>query len=290
MAGQFKIITESSCDLSRERLTALDVLVVPIPFTISGQPFRHFPDEREISSGDFYRKLASRAEIRTSAPSPGEFIQIAEKALREGQDLLYLGISSALSATFQAGVLAMRELQGKYPERDIRWVDTMSGAMGEALLVEMAANARKQGMGMQETIRLVEENRGKTAHIFTLDQLDYLRRSGRLPAFQAVLGSILDIKPILKLNAQGAFVLACKVRSYQKALARLYETVINKAVNLRQQIVYISHADVAQTAAQLADKIRSAGAKEVVVTLLGPAIAGHFGIGGIGVSFLAETR
>lgn len=290
MAAGFAIITESSCDLSRERFAALDVLVVPIPFTISGKAYRHFPDEREISSGDFYRQLANRAEIRTSAPSPGDFIQIAENALKDGRDLLYLGISSALSATFQSGVIAMKELQARYPEREIRWVDTMSGAMGEALLVEMAATARGRGMGLRETISLIEENRGRTAHIFTLDQLDYLRRSGRLPAYQAVLGSILDIKPILKLNAQGAFVLSGKVRSYQKALGRLFETVIGKAVNLRQQIVYISHADVARAAAQLADKIRAAGAKEVVVTLLGPAIAGHFGVGGIGVSFLAESR
>lgn len=290
MAAGFAILTESSCDLSQERLISLDVLVVPIPLTIAGQTYRHFPDEREISNGAFYQALGDKADIRTSAPSPGEFIQVAEGALEDGRDLLYLGISSVLSATFQSGVIAMQELQARYPERRIRSVDTLSGAMGEALLVEMAARARAEGLGLDETADMVEENRRRTAHVFTLDQLDYLRRSGRLPPYQAVLGSILDIKPILKLNAQGGFILAGKVRSYQKALARLYETVISKAVDLHQQIVYISHADVAQAANQLADKIRSAGAREVVVTLLGPAVAGHFGTGGIGVSFLTETR
>lgn len=290
MAAGFAIITESSCDLSMDRLRDLDILVVPIPFTLSGMAYRHYPDEREISSRDFYHQLANKADVKTSAPAPGDFIKVAQNALLEGKDLLYLGISSTLSATFQSGVIAMKELQEKYPGRKIRCLDTMSGAMGEALLVEMAARARGRGLGLDETIRLIEENREKTAHIFTLDQLDYLRRSGRLPAFQAVLGSILDIKPILKLNAQGSFVVSGKVRSYQKALGRLYETVISKAINLRGQIVYISHANVAQAAAQLADRIKKAGAKEVVVTLLGPAIAGHFGIGGIGVSFLTETR
>lgn len=290
MGNAFGILTEASCDLPPERFRALKVLVVPIPFTLNGQPDSHDPLGNGDQQAAFYRKLRGHAEIRTAAPSPEDFIRVAEPALMAGQDLLYLGISSALSATFQSGVLAMRLLQEKYPERTLRWVDTLSGAMGEALLVEMAADARKRGLGLLETEALVTANRLRTAHLFTLDQLDYLRRSGRLPAFQAVIGTLLQIKPILKLNPEGAFTVAGKVRSYRKALARLGEMVIAGASRLKEQVIYISHADVRAEAEKLAAQIRQAGAREVVVTLLGPAIAGHFGIGGIGVSYLAESR
>jgi DegV family protein with EDD domain len=290
MAAQFCIITESSCDLSPERINALDILVVPIPLTINGNTYRHYPDGRELSYADFYQKLRERADIKTAAPSPEEFRKVAEPALKAGKDVLYLGISSTLSGTFQSGTIAFAELQERYPQRSILCVDTVSGAMGEALLVEMAARARSQGMGPKKTAELINASKLNAAHLFTLDQLDFLRRSGRLPAFQAMVGTILQIKPILQLDSEGSFKMSGKVRSYQKALANLYDMTISKAKGIKNQIIYISHADVRQAAEGLADKFRRVGAREVVVTLLGPAIAAHFGIGGIGVSFLANER
>ena len=290
MEGKFGIITESSCDLSPDRINSLDVLIVPIAFTIHGTAYRHYPDGRELSYTEFYQKLQERADIKTAAPSPEEFILVAEPALKAGQDLLYLGISSTLSGTYQSGSIAMEELQKRYPQRSILSIDTLSGAMGEALLVEMAAKARSQGMSLYKTAELINASKLKTAHIFTLDQLDHLYRSGRLPAFQAMVGTILQIKPILTLNMEGSFTLSGKVRSYHKALAKLYEMTISKVRDMETQIIYISHANVRQAAEGLADKFRRAGAREVVVTLLGPAIAAHFGVGGVGVSFLANER
>lgn len=290
MNKDFAILTQASCDLPPERLKAQDILVVPMPMSIDNLTYHHNPSGKGISFSEFYKMLRENKVVRTSAPSPQDFIAAAEPALKKGLDILYLGISSTLSGTFQSGVLAMNMLKEAYPEREIICVDTKSGAMGEALLVEMAAKARKEGKTLQETAELIERNKLKTAHYFTLDDMEALSRSGRLPAYRAVIGNLLDIKPVIKLSSDSTFAVVAKVRGYKKALSKLCEMVLSKAEELKDQIVYISHADVKQAAEQLAEKFRIAGAREVVITLLGPAIAGHFGIGGIGVSFLAGKR
>ncbi len=290
MSGDFAILTEASCDLAPERIKAQDILVVPIPLSIDGRQYLHHPDGRGISYEEFYRLLRDNKVVKTAAPSPEDFINLAEPALQVGQDVLYLGISSTLSGTFQSGLLAMNMLKERYPEREILCVDTKSGAMGEALLVEMAARARAEGKSIRETADLIEENKLKTAHYFTLDDMEALSRSGRLPTYQAVIGNLLHIKPILKLNSDSTFSVVAKVRGYKRALDRLCELALSKASLFKDQIVYISHADVRQAAEQLAERFRFAGAREVVITLLGPAIAGHFGIGGLGIAYLTDMR
>ena len=290
MNRDFAILTEASCDLPPERIKAQDILVVAIPISIDSVPYRHNPSGEGISFSDFYKLLRENKVVKTSAPSPEDFISVAEPALKKGLDILYLGISSTLSGTFQSGVLAMNTLKEIYSERQIICVDTKSGAMGEALLVEMAAKARKEGKTLQETAELIEDHKLKTAHYFTLNDMEPLSRSGRLPAYKAVIGNLLDIKPVIKLSSESVLTVIAKVRGYKNALSRLCETALDKAGELKDQIIYISHADMKQAAEQLAEKFRVAGAREVVITLLGPAIAGHFGIGGIGVSCLVKAR
>ncbi|NLE20743.1 MAG: DegV family protein [Clostridiales bacterium] len=290
MAASFAILTEAACDLDAQRLAALGVTAVPVPITVDGQAFQHYPDGRDISFQEFYAQLRKKAVIKTSAPAPEAFVALAEPLLEAGQDLLYLGLSPTLSGTFQSGEIALGLLRERFPERRIVGLDTCSGAMGEALLVEMAARCRDEGMSLEQTARTVADNRLRVAHFFTLDDLDYLRRSGRLTAYAAALGTILQIKPVLRLSAEGLFTVYARVRSYHKAVARLFEVVAERAFDLKNQVVYISHADVRETAEKLAQRIRLAGAKDTVITLLGPAIAAHFGVGGIGVAFLAEAR
>lgn len=290
MKRGFAILTQASCDLPLERIKAQDILVVAMPLSINEVTYHQDPFGEGIGFTEFYKLLRENQVVRTSAPSPQDFIAAAEPALKQGLDILYLGISSTLSGTFQSAVVAMNMLKETYPDRKIVCVDTKSGAMGEALLVEMAAKAREEGKTLQETAELVERNKLKTAHYFTLNDMEALSRSGRLPAYQAVIGNLLNIKPILKLSSESTFAVAAKVRGYKKALGRLCEMALSKAGELKNQIIYISHADVKEAAEHLAEKFRIAGAREVVITLLGPAIAGHFGIGGIGVSFLTDAR
>lgn len=286
----FAILTEAACDLPLERFERASVLAAPMPVTLNGVNYQHHPDESGLSYAEFYRMLRNKAQASTAAPSPETYAGLAEPELAAGRDLLYLGFTSQLSACFQSARLALEDLRKKYPLRKILLVDTFSGAMGQGLLVELAARARQEGQGMEEAAQLVERHKLKVAHYFTVADLHHLRRSGRLGALSAMVGTVLQLKPILSLNDKGLIYMAEKVRSYHKAMGRLAGLVKEKAVNLKSQIVYISHADIADIAQGLAEEIRGLGAREVVVQLLGPVIASHVGPGALGISFLAAKR
>ncbi len=286
----YAILTEAACDLPLERFKQAEVKVAPMPLTLDGVHYQHHPDERDLSYADFYRMLRAKAQGTTAAPSPECYAELAEQELQAGRDVLYLGFTSQLSACFQSARLALEELKQKYPLRKVLLVDTLSGAMGQGLLVELAARARKAGRSIEEAAQLIEQSKLKVAHYFTVADLHHLRRSGRLGALSAVVGTVLQLKPILSLNDKGVVYMAEKVRSYQKAMSRLVGLVKEKAVNLTSQIVYISHTDIGDIAQVLAEDIRRLGARDVVVQLLGPVIANHVGPGALGVSFLTAKR
>lgn len=290
MERTFTILTEAGCDLPQERFERAGALVAPMPVTINGRHFRHYPDERSLKYADFYRMLRDKAQTVTSAPSPGDYDELAETELKQGRDVLYLGFSSALSASFQAAAVALDTLSKKYPERKILRVDTLSGAMGQGLLVEMAARAREAGKSIEEAALLIERMKLKVVHYFTVADLQHLRRSGRLGTLSAALGTMLKLKPVLSINDKGTLYVVEKTRGYQRAISRLLSLVREKAVDIKNQVVYISHADVQDLASSLAEGIRALGAREVAVHLLGPVIGSHVGPGAIGVSFLADKR
>jgi DegV family protein with EDD domain len=290
MDKPYAIMTEAACDLPRERFEKAEVLVAPLPITINGVNYQHHPDDTGLSYRAFYRMLRDKIQGVTGAPSPETYAATARAALETGQDVLYLGFTSQLSACYQSAKLALEELKQKFPLRKILMVDTLSGAMGQGLLVELAARGREAGWSIEEAALAVERYKLKVAHYFTVADLHHLRRSGRVGALSAVVGTMLQLKPILALNDKGVIYMAEKVRSYQRALSRLTDLVKEKAVNLKSQIVYISHADIEDIAQKLADKIRALGAREVVVHLLGPVIANHVEPGALGISFLTAKR
>jgi DegV family protein with EDD domain len=290
MDQTFAILTEAGCDLPQERFVRADVRVAPMPVTINGRHYLHYHDERGLKFADFYRLLRSKAQTATSAPSPGDYEELAEEELKQGRDVLYLGFSAALSASFQAATVALDALSGKYPDRRIYRVDTLSGAMGQGLLVEVASRAREAGKRIEEAALLIERTKQKVVHYFTVADLQYLRRSGRLGTVSAALGTMLQLKPVLSINDRGTLHMVEKTRGYHRAISRLLSLAKEKAVDIANQIVYISHADVKELAANLADGIRALGPREVVVHLLGPVIASHTGPGAIGLSFLASQR
>lgn len=290
MEQTYTILTEAGCDLAWERFERAGVKVAPMPVTLGGRHYHHHPDERDLKYADFYQQLRGKAQATTSAPSPGDYVQLAQEALEEGRDVLYLGFTSALSASFQAATVALNGLAQKFPKRKILKVDTLSGAMGQGLLVEMAARARAAGARIEEAALMIERTKLKVVHYFTVADLQHLRRGGRLGTLSAALGTVLKLKPVLSLNDKGILYVVEKARGYHRALSRLVDLVKEKAQDIKNQIVYISHADVPDTANSLAESIRALGPKEVVVHLLGPVIASHVGPGAIGISFLADKR
>lgn len=266
------------------------VAVVPLPIIVGGQSYDCYPDERELKLADFYAMLRDKQRVSTAAPSPQAFAACAEPFLCQGMDVLYIGLASTLSGTYGAGELAMRDLAVAYPERRIRCVDSHSGSQGEGLLVEMAIEARAQGMSMDDTARLIEEKRSQVLHCFTVQDLHYIARSGRLSGYAALLGSLLSFKPILWLNREGVIKVIGRARGMRKAMNTMVDMVKDKALDLAQQCIYISHADVGDLALELVERLRKVGAVCFVVHRLGPAIGAHGGPGSLAVFWLGAGR
>ncbi len=290
MSHTFLILTEASCDLPPERLQAPDVAVVPLHTIVGGVSFECYPDEREMKLTDYYARLRNRERGSTAAPSPERFIECAEPALQRGLDVLYIGLAASLSATFSSGQMAMQQLAERYPDRRILCVDSHSGSLGEGLLVEEAIKARDQGKSMDQVVELLEGMRQHVLHCFTVDDLQHLARSGRLSSHTALLGSILQLKPILWLGKDNKIRPIDRARGMRKAMNAIVALVRDKASDLSNQLLYIGHADALSAARDLVERLRQAGARHFVIQGIGPAIGLHGGPGALGVFFLGDSR
>lgn len=290
MDNRFLILTESCCDLPPDRVAVPDVEVVPLTLTVGNRNYKHFLDERELKSKAFFDMLRRKETASTAAPSVSEFADRAEPYLQQGMDVLYISFDAALSATYATGVMALRELKQKYPMREILMIDSVCGSLGEGLMVEMSIQARAEGKSLQECAQLVEQHKLQVAHVFTVDDLHHLRRGGRLTSYAAMLGSVLQFKPIIALNEEGRLHPVDRVRGMRSALRALAQTVIDKARDLGQQMVYIAHGDSPDRALELEGLLKQAGAKLTRVCTLGPVIGAHGGPGALAVFFHAVKR
>ena len=195
--SEYVLITDSSADLSQEMVQELGVTVLPLSFTIQGKTYRNYPDNREMDLPLFYDMLRAGELATTSAVNVAEYTQAVEPILQEGKDVLILAFSSGLSSTYQASVLAAGELREKYPDRKIYTVDTLCASLGQGLLVYLAAQEQRKGKSIEEVRDWAEETKLHLCHQFTVDDLHFLKRGGRISATTAVVGSMLQIKPVL---------------------------------------------------------------------------------------------
>ncbi|MBP1758188.1 MAG: DegV family protein [Firmicutes bacterium] len=287
----YVILTDSSCDLSQEMADELGVVVAPLTVMIDGNSYRNYLDGREIAFQEFYSKLRAGKQGSTSAVNVDEFCSAMRGPLQEGKDILYLGFSSGLSATYQSGTLAAEDMRSEYPEATILAVDTLSASMGQGLLVYLAVQEKRKGMTIQELRDYVEGIKLSIAHWFTVDDLNHLKRGGRISAAAALLGSTLNIKPILHVDNEGHLISVGKVRGRRQSIKKLLEEMSANGVDFAEQTVFISHGDALEDAELLADMIReSLSVKEVVINYIGPVIGAHSGPGTIALFFLAKGR
>lgn len=288
---EYVILTDSSCDLPSELATSLGLEVVPLTVLLDGKTFRNYLDEREISAADFYAQIKAGKSATTSAVNVDEFTQAMEPFLQAGKDVLYLGFSSGLSATYQASTIAAEDLAAKYPEAKVLTVDTLCASMGQGLIVYLAAQAKKDDKGIEEVRDYVESIRLNLAHYFTVDDLHHLKRGGRISAAAAILGSTLQIKPILHVNDEGRLIPIGKVRGRKQAIKKLAEYLMELGVDLEGQSIFISHGNCLEEAELLASMIREqTPVKEVVLSFVGPVIGTHSGPGTIALFFLGKHR
>ncbi len=285
----YKIITDSACDLPQAMLQKLDLTVVSLHVILPGNSMPDTVEDGQIAA--FYANMRSGAIPKTSAVNPESWAQVIEPVLEAGQDALVLGFSSGLSTTYQSAVIAAQELQEKYPLRRIRVVDTLSAALGQGLLVWYTCKKRDEGLSLDELADWVDQNKLHLAHWFTVDDLVYLKRGGRVSAATAVLGTMLGIKPVLHVDDEGHLISMIKARGRKAALETLVNKMVELGDGLEQEMVFICHADCLEDAQKLKQLVFDrTNAKEVFIGNLGAVIGSHAGPGTLALFFLGKQR
>ena len=289
--SEYVLITDSSADLSQEMVQELGVTVLPLSFTIQGKIYRNYPDNREMDLPLFYDMLRAGELATTSAVNVAEYTQAVEPILQEKKDVLILAFSSGLSSTYQASVLAAEELREKYPDRKIYTVDTLCASLGQGLLVYLAVQEQRKGKSIEEVRDWAESTKLHLCHQFTVDDLHFLKRGGRISATTAVVGSMLQIKPVLHVDNEGHLINIGKARGRQASLKALVDKMEKTVTEEGRKTVFISHGDCRKDAVTVADMVRERfGTQDIRINFVGPVIGAHSGPGTLALFYLGTER
>lgn len=287
----YKIITDSTCDLPSTVIRELDVHVIPMEYILDGvSHFQDIEDEGE-KTASFYGRLREGKVSSTSMINTARFIGVFEPYLKSGQDILHVSFSSALSGSYNASRMAAEELKELYPERKILVLDSIAASIGQGLLVYHAVLKKRQGLTHEELYVWLEENKKQICHWFTVEDLMHLKRGGRISALSANIGTALNIKPILSVNMEGKLVNLGKVMGRKKSLSELIIKMKTSIETPENQVVIIGHGDSLKDAEFLSSKLKNElHVKEVIMTQIGPIIGSHTGPGMIGLTFIGDRE
>ena len=289
--SDFVILTDSSADLGEEMVRKLDVQVVPLGFVLDGQAYHDYPDNRDMDPHAFYERLRKGDAATTNAVNTAQYTEALEPLLQAGKDVLILAFSSALSTTYNSSRLAVEELRAKYPERKLYTVDTLCASLGQGLLVWYAAQLRERGRSIKEVQDWVEEHKLNLCHQFTVDDLYFLKRGGRVSAATALVGSMLHIKPVLHVDSEGHLINIGKVRGRQASLKALVDRMEETAIDPGSLTVFISHGDCLEDAQMVAEMVKKRfGVDEVYINYVGPVIGAHSGPGTVALFYIGTER
>ena len=283
----YVLLTDACSDLTPEQYAELDVQSLPLEVIIDGEPT--FSDTLDIKS--FYTTLRQKGSVSTAAVSFERFMEAFEAHLSAGRDVLYLGFSSGLSGTYNAAFVASQELSEKYPDRKVLTVDTLCASLGQGLFVYLAAKQRLEGMTIDELYEWAKEKRHNLCHWFTVDDLFFLKRGGRVNAATAVMGTMLSIKPVLHVDFKGKLVNVSKARGRKASLDTLVENTKKTIIEPEKQTMFICHGDCIEDAEYVASKLKAElGVPEVIIGYTGPVIGAHSGPGTLAVFYLGTER
>lgn len=289
--SDFAILTDSSADLPAGLAQQIDVQVLPLAFIMDGHTYYNYPDNREMDPHAFYDRLRAGELATTNAVNVAQYTEALEPLLQAGKDVLILAFSSALSTTYNSSRLAVEELGFKYPNRKIYTVDTLCASLGQGLLVWYAARERDRGHTIEEVREWVEERKLNLCHQFTVDDLHFLKRGGRISAATAMVGSMLHIKPVLHVDRGGCLVNIGKARGRQASLRALVDRMEETAIDSGSLTVFISHGDCLEDAQTVADMVKKRfGVQDVVINYVGPVIGAHSGPGTVALFYMGTDR
>lgn len=287
----FVIMTDSCCDMTAQLAGELELSVLPLSLLMGDETYRNWLDGREIGFHEFYERIRSGASATTSAVSVGDFEEAMRPLLQEGKDILYLAFSSGLSTTYQSAVIAADSLQEEFPDARILVVDTLAASLGQGLLVYLCVQQKRAGKSLEEVRDYAEATKGKVCHWFTVDDLNHLKRGGRINAATALFGTMLAIKPVLHVDDEGHLIAVSKTRGRKASLLALVDKMAETADDPVHQTVFISHGDCEEDARFVSDEIRRRfGTEDIRINYIGPVIGNHSGPGTVALFFLGQPR
>lgn len=284
----YQIITDSCCDLPAEKISELNIRVIPLNLLFRGES-RLDAVTDEIK--EVYDGLRAGESASTSAVNPEGWTSVIEPALKEGKDALVLTFSSGLSTTYQSAVIAANELAEQYPDRKINVVDTLCASLGQGLLVMYACQKRDEGLDLDQLTQWVDENKGNLCQWFTVDDLMYLKRGGRVSAATALVGTMLKIKPVLHVDEEGHLINVAKVRGRKASIEALANKLGQLGLPGKNDLITICHGDCIDDAKYLEQLLKEKyGTKEVFIGYTGAVIGSHSGPGTLAIFFLGNKR
>ena len=282
---KYVFMTDASCDLTPKQVSETGVTVLPMEFQIGDNIYQHYPDCRMMPLSDFYQSIKDGAVPKTTQINFENFKNYFETYLKAGKDILFTGIATGLSGTYNTCLIAANELMEKYPKRKIYIIDSCCDSAGLGLLVYLAGKEYKKGVSIDELKAYIEETKHSICHWFVVDDLDLLKKGGRISALTATFGKALQIKPLISADETGKLVNTGKIRGKSNVIPALVNCVKRDASkNSKKQIAFVAHADDPAGAKALRKAIKS-NFKEVQICDIGPIIGSHVGPGMLAVVF-----
>lgn len=284
----FVITVNSTVDLPKEWLEERNVPVIPLSYTIDGETYT---DMYGLSKKEFFEKLRAGKMAVTSQINPQEAKEALEPIVKDGKDILHLAFSSALSGTCRSMQLAAEELQEEYPEARIIVIDTLCACLGEGLLLYKALQMKESGKNMDEIAAWVEENKMHICHNVTVDDLNHLHRGGRVSKASAIVGTLVQIKPIIHVDNKGRLQVVGKERGRKKSLNTIVDMAIERSKGWENDVIMITHGDCLEDAEYVAEQVRKKmGIDNILISEIGTVIGSHTGPGVVAVFHMGEYR
>lgn len=284
----YTLFCDNTCDLPPERVAQMDCKLIPLTFEIDGKSY----STDNISMKEFYERMRADAVTKTSQIAIGTYIEAFEKELAAGNDVFYLAFSSGLSGSYNTSLLVRDTLLEKYPERKIIIVDSLAASSGEGLMLLYAEQKKREGYSMDELEHWLLNNRETFCHVFTVDDLKYLFRGGRVSRAAAIAGTMLGIKPVLTVDSEGHLIPQAKVRGRKQSIKKLGEMIRERKGNYENKFVTMSHGDCIEDAEAAAKMMKEIFGQvtEVIISYTGPIIGAHSGPGTLALFFRGDHR
>lgn len=286
----YLITTDSTCDLPEDYLgaEAEHLKVIPISFTVAGTTYY---SHEELSPHDFYDRMRAGEKAVTAQINLAEASEFFEDKLKKGYDILHIAFSSALSGTYQNMCLAAQEMMEKYPDHTIRVIDSKCASLGEGLLVHHALEWKKKGLSLEAAASQLEKDKLRLCHYFTVEDLEYLRRGGRVSKTAAVLGTMLSVKPVLHVDNEGRLIPLSKVRGRKQSLKALVDGMSRMVGKTENSVVFIGHGDSLEDAEYVRELVKEQfGIQKFLISTINAVIGSHSGPGTIALFFFGEKR